>query len=205
MSLAVLLDQNVRWEGKGPKDKRILEPPSAEKIKTIRELVAAATGFSEPRGDQLTVETLPFESTLGLEAPVEPSLPSGPPASPLPPWLVKILEKMPLGLQIGVAVAAMVLLIAPIVLLLKRRKRKSVEAATSQKALEGDPAVSFEGQLASRAANQEKLDAEALLALKLPPAGTKKSDILAKHLKAAVKADPVVSAQLLRTWMNEDK
>ena len=69
MSLAVLLDQNVRWEGKGAKAKRILEPPSAEKIKTIRGLVAAATGFSETRGDQLTVETLPFEMTLGLEPP----------------------------------------------------------------------------------------------------------------------------------------
>ena len=150
------------------------------------------------------METLPFELTLGLEPPAEPSAPSGPPASPLPPWLVKILEKMPLGFQIGVAAGAVVLLIAPIVLLLKRRKRKSVEAATSQRALEGDPAASFEGQLASRAASQEKLDAEALLALKLPPVGTKKSEILGKHLKAAVKADPAFSAQLLRTWLNEN-
>ena len=55
ISLAVLLDQNVRWEGKGAQARRILEPPSAEKLKTIRELVAAATGFSETRGDQLTV------------------------------------------------------------------------------------------------------------------------------------------------------
>src|SRR5260221_882463 len=205
MSLAVLLDQNVRWEGKGPKAKRILEPPSAEKIKTIRELVAAATGFSEPRADQLTLETLPFELTIGLEPPAEPSAPSGRPASPLPPWLVKILGKMPFGLQIGVAFAYVVLLIAPIVLLMKRRKRKSGEAATSQKAIEGEAGLSFEGQLASRAATQEKLDAEALLALKIPPAGTKKSDILSKHLKASVKADPAGSAQLLRTWMNEDK
>jgi len=60
----------------------------------------------DARGDQLTVETLPFELTLGLEPPAEPPAPSGPPASPLPPWLVKILEKMPLGLQIGVAAGA---------------------------------------------------------------------------------------------------
>jgi flagellar biosynthesis/type III secretory pathway M-ring protein FliF/YscJ len=39
--------------------------------------------------------------------------------------------------------------------------------------------------------------------LKIPPAGTKKSDILTKHLKTTVKADPAVSAQLLRTWMEE--
>ena len=97
MSLAVLLDQNVHWEGRGARAKRILEPPSAEKLKTIRELVAAATGFSEPRGDQLTVETLPFESTLGVEPPAELPVPSAPPVTGLPPWLRKYLDKMPLG------------------------------------------------------------------------------------------------------------
>jgi flagellar M-ring protein FliF len=203
MSLAVLLDQNVHWEGKGVKAKRILEPPSAEKLKTIRELVAAATGFSEPRGDQLTVETLPFESTLGVEPPAEPPSPSAPPPNGLPPWLQKYLDKMPLGLKIGAGVAAVLLVIGPILLLLKRRRRKAT-AATTHKAIEGEgAAATFEGQLASRAANQERLDAEALLALKLPPVGTKKSDILTKHLKKAVKTDPMVSAQLLRTWINE--
>ncbi len=27
-------------------------------------MIASITGFSEPRGDQITVETLPFENTL---------------------------------------------------------------------------------------------------------------------------------------------
>ena len=110
---------------------------------------------------------------------------------------------MPLGLKIGAGVAAVLLVIGPILLLLKRRRRKAT-AATTHKAIEGEgAAATFEGQLASRAANQERLDAEALLALKLPPVGTKKSDILTKHLKKAVKTDPMVSAQLLRTWINE--
>ena len=68
-----------------------------------------------------------------------------------------------------------------------------------------DPQAAFEGQMASRAATQERLEAEAMLALKTPPAGTKKSEILGKHLKNTVKADPVVSAQLLRTWMDESE
>src|SRR5207248_9161417 len=71
MSLAVLIDQNVRWEGAGSKSpRRILEPQSPEKLKTIRELVAAATGFSAERGDQLTIESLPFDSTLTREPPM---------------------------------------------------------------------------------------------------------------------------------------
>jgi flagellar biosynthesis/type III secretory pathway M-ring protein FliF/YscJ len=87
------------------------------------------------------------------------------------------------------------------------RKRKSdLAAATTDKAVEGaDAASQFEGQLASRAANQERLDAEAMLALKLPPPGTKKSEVLTKHLKKSVKTDPGVSAQLLRTWIQENE
>jgi flagellar M-ring protein FliF len=205
ISLAVLLDQKVRWEGTGSKAKRILEPPSPEKLKTIRELVAAATGFSEKRGDQLTVETLPFESTLGVEAPPDPALPQAPPPSGLPPGLQKFLDKMPLGLKIGAGVALVLIIFGPIFLLIRMRRRKAqVAMATAEKAVAaGDAAASFEGQLASRAASQERLDAEALLALKLPPPGTKKSEVLAKHLKKSVKADPVISAQLLRTWIND--
>src|SRR5207237_1086734 len=78
MSLAVLLDQNIHWEGKGATAKRILEPPSPEKIKTLRDLVAAAAGFSETRGAQLTVETLAFESTLGIEPPADSGAPPAP-------------------------------------------------------------------------------------------------------------------------------
>jgi flagellar M-ring protein FliF len=205
MSLAVLLDQTVRWEGKGAKMKRIIEAPSLEKIKTIRGLVAAATGFSETRGDQLTVETLPFESTLGAEPPADAMPIVGPP-SMLPSWLQKYTKDMPTGMLIGIGVGAAIVLIAPLLLLLRRR-RSVAGSATTGGAIgdSADGADSFEGQLASRAANQERLDAEALLALKLPPPGTKKSEVLTRHLKKAVKDDPAVSAQLLRTWIHENE
>jgi flagellar biosynthesis/type III secretory pathway M-ring protein FliF/YscJ len=103
------------------------------------------------------------------------------------------------------ALGIAVVLIAPIALLLMRRRTSGPgESATSSGPRElSDPMATFEGQMASRATNQERLETEALLALKVPPAATKKSDILAKHLKKSVKADPVVSAQLLRTWMEE--
>ena len=60
LSLSVLVDHSLRWEGA----KRIVEPPSAEKLKVIHDLVAAATGLDTDRGDQLVVEAFPFESTL---------------------------------------------------------------------------------------------------------------------------------------------
>jgi flagellar M-ring protein FliF len=206
MSLAVLLDQNVRWEGKGPTIKKIIEPPSAEKIKTIRGLVAAATGFSETRGDQLTVETLPFESTLGAEPPSDlVPVVVAPPPSPLPKWLQKYVKDMSVGMLIGLGVGALIILIAPVLLLRMRKRKTSAVQATGDRAVNAGDAADFEGQLASRAASQERLDAEAMHALKLPAAGTKKSEVLAKHLKKTVKDDPAGSAQLLRTWIHENE
>ena len=67
LSVSLLVDSDVRWEGSGAKAKRIVEPPSAEKLKAIHDLVAGVIGFSAERGDQLVVETLPFESTLNPE------------------------------------------------------------------------------------------------------------------------------------------
>ena len=66
LSVSVLLDYDVQWEGV----KRILVPPTAERLKVIHDLVAAAAGLNTERGDQLIVESLPFESTMNLEPPV---------------------------------------------------------------------------------------------------------------------------------------
>jgi len=113
---------------------------------------------------------------------------------------------MPMGMLIGAGLAAGIIVIAPVVLLMMRRRKKAAASAEAAKELAAATAeAAFEDQLANRAATQEKLDAEALLALKLPPPGTKKSDVLTKHLKKTVKADPAVSAQLLRTWIHENE
>ena len=70
LSVSVLLDHVVRQDGQ----KRILEPPSPERLKSIREVVAAAVGYQEDRGDLLTVETLPFAASFDPgELPPAPS------------------------------------------------------------------------------------------------------------------------------------
>jgi flagellar M-ring protein FliF len=85
MSLSVLVGQPIHWEGSGKNRKRVVQPPSPETMKTIREVVAGVTGFSEERGDQLIVETLPFESSLAAD-PQQYGAPSiKPPAQPA--WL----------------------------------------------------------------------------------------------------------------------
>ncbi len=69
MSLAVLVDQEVSWEGQNNAFHRVLTPPTPEKLKVVKDVVAAATGFNADRGDQLVVDTLPFETTLLTEPP----------------------------------------------------------------------------------------------------------------------------------------
>src|ERR1019366_9655680 len=84
---------------------------------------------SEERGYQLTVETLPFESTLGVEPPPDPSAQTPAPApSPLPPWLQKLTKDMPAGLLIGAAIGVALMAILPIAWLLFRKRRRPVGA-----------------------------------------------------------------------------
>jgi len=211
ISIAVLLDQNLRWEGTGPQAKRILEPPPPERIKAIRDLVAAATGFSAERGDQLIVESLPFETTLNLPPP-EATRPAPAPPSPWPPWLEDLLRKNP-ALMAAAGGALLLLLIVPLWLLRRRGRRRArvtmtpeLPPAAAQPSLEA-PAASaaenLEARLAEQAARQQQLEAEALNALKLPPVTTKKTEVLTKHLAETVKKNPASAAQILRSWLYE--
>ena len=83
MSLAVLVDQDVTWEKDKNGFKRVLVPPTPEKLKVIHDLVAGITGFTAERGDQLVIETLPFETTLHAGATAASD--AGSPGKPAPP------------------------------------------------------------------------------------------------------------------------
>jgi flagellar M-ring protein FliF len=211
ISIAVLLDQNVRWEGVGPQARRILEPPPPERIKAIRDLVAAATGFSAERGDQLIVESLPFETTLSLPPPEAPRAAPAP-ASPWPPWVDEILKKNPALVAAAAGLVLLLLVVALWRLGRRKRGRARVEmtpelppgaSPASLEAAAQPAAENLEARLAEQEARQQQLEAEALNALKLPPVTTKKTEILTKHLAETVKKNPASAAQILRSWLYE--
>jgi len=80
-------------EGAGDKAKKIVEPPSAEKLKVIKDLVRATAGLDTARGDQLVVEAFPSESTLTAQ-PVDLARRDDPRAPPLRcQWLAKLLSE----------------------------------------------------------------------------------------------------------------
>jgi len=209
VSVSLLLDQEVRWEGKAPHLQQVLVPPSAEKLKTIRDLVAGVISFKAERGDQLIVETLPFEATLRTEPP-SPAAPAPAPAAPagrLPAWL-----RSPRGM--GAVAGGAILLLALAVVGFRRLRRQPGRSATTQPALpkgiQGAPALAgdsvekkIQAQLGGQAETQARLEAEALDAIKAPTPGTKKKEALTNYLRESLKKDPVVQVQILRTWLHE--
>ena len=175
--------------------------------------MAGITGLNTERGDQLIVETLPFESTLAIDPPVKikppaPSKPQGPLSWPPDGKTLLIAGGAALGLIVLGFVAAMLL-----------RGRKPKFTASTGKALpapgtpdanhqtldsaRGSLEKQLESKLAERDAMQRQLDSQALNAISLAPVITKTAEILAKHLREKIKSEPDVSAQVLRTWIHE--
>jgi flagellar M-ring protein FliF len=186
-------------------------PPTPETLKIIHDLVAGVTGYNLERGDQLVIETLPFESTLLLEPPVLPgAAPS--PLHPAGPARLPILNRQTWIIG-GVAI---VVVIGALAFLLLRRKRKKAGAVSGAAELAaGDPpraalAASkiekqMEAELEERDALQQKSDAQMLSTLKLAPVITKKAEVLAKHLREKIAKDPDMAAHILRSWIREEE
>jgi flagellar M-ring protein FliF len=204
LSLSVLVDHNIRWEGQ----KKIIEPPSAEKLKVIHDLVAAAAGIDANRGDQLVVEAFPFETTLhsepeGIEAPAP--APQGMIA--MPAWL----HGSTLVVA-GIGAGAMVVLMGGLFVMMRKSKakkiaiaeQKALEAARENAALQSPEELQkqIEGKMAAQQAERSRQEVEALLALKVPAVKTKKTEVLVKHLAAETKHDSAALAHVLRTWLH---
>lgn len=211
MSLAILVDQEVSWQPANKGFQRVLVPPAPEKLKIIHDLVAGITGFNAQRGDQLVIETLPFETTLLLEPPA-PAAPAGGPAKPGPPAGISL---NPRTLMIGGGALAAVVVLGVAFLVFRRRqpvRKPAIPAALTageSPVLEGATAADIESQIESRLAEREalqkKAEAQALSSLALAPVITKTAEVLAKHLREKIKQEPEISAQILRTWIREEE
>lgn len=198
MSISVLVDQNLRWEmtGKGAAAhaQRIIEAPSPERMKVIQSVVAAAAGFNSARGDQLTVETLPFETTLTAEPPasMSPAAQNRPaPAQKLSPYVLA-------------AIAATVLLLGIGAFLLYRRRRKVQAQRPAMTAEIGAGALGRQALAEPhRSTSSDTPLAPAGDVFKLAPIMTTKSQVLTKQVGEEANKDPAALARVLRSWLNE--
>ena len=214
MSLAILVDQQLSWEREGAGYRRVLTPPTPEKIKIIRDLVAGVTGFNADRGDQLVVESLPFESTQLMEPPaLQPAQNTAPNSGKFGLQL----DKKTLIVAGSTAAGVLVLLVLALLMLRKKKTALPVAAsathpppvvagaAPATPALPAPPVENkIESQLAEHEAMQKRLEEQALQSLQLTPAITKTAEVLTKHIREKVAKAPDISAQILRTWIREE-
>ncbi len=210
VSLSVLIDHDLRWEGAGEKAKRILEPPSAEKLKKISDLVSAAAGLQTQRGDQIMVESMPFEATLNARPPVDGNAPTDAPAAGggfvWPAWMPAPLRN-PL---VFAGIAGVIVLGALVALVLRFFRRKKVAKTAAPTAIAGPPegvsaeSRSLEDTLADHEKKKLEMEAAAMKALKLPGPGANKGDVLQKQVMESAKKDPAGIAQVIRTWLQDD-
>ena len=214
ISVSVLLDQRFHWDVVNGKAKRVLDPPTPAQLKTVKDLVSGVVGVDSARGDQVVVETMPFDVTLTSEPP--PDLLPSPPAKPnaAPPAAAEPLWKQTkIQILIGVA-AGIVLVLVAVALVFKKSKKKGVLVEGTVESIEGSktpgdrakqiPAV--QGEDPDKKAADEALlaaqhEKEVLAGIKLPDSSTKKGEVLKKHIRDEIKKSPESIAQVVRTWL----
>lgn len=195
ISAALLLDQDLQWDGKGNQRRRVLVPPTPEKIKAIHDVVAAALGIVPERGDQLVIESLPFEDTLTLESSEQSTQTSPGNQSPVEKLMA---ERRVL---IGAGAGALVLLGAGVFLFLRKRKSKAAKATAEVPAtLPAAEAAKAADALKEKEKENELL--EQMYKVELPP-GSKAVEFLRGRIKEHVQKDPAAAANILRIWMQE--
>jgi flagellar M-ring protein FliF len=204
VTVAVLLDQEMKWEKKGGDYSRIFIAPLPEKINVIKNLVTNIAGINASRGDQVTVETLPFDGAIREDRPTDGQPGAKTSASPENrPWYLKKDPKI-----IGGAAAGGVVLIGAIVWLAMRGRRKRVDFTeqVAQLAPAAPRLISGEATPENAAAKESAVHEDKLIeSLKAPMLSATKSEALTKYLRQEVHKDPVAATQLLRTWLLDEE
>jgi flagellar M-ring protein FliF len=195
MSLSVLVGQDVRTEGEGKTKHRVYVPPSPETLQKIKDLIGGVTGFNMERGDQLIVETLPFESSL--ESEMAGSMQAPKQTSPDPQWMQFLTRyRTPI---IATIVGLCLLAIVFRVISGKRRARQAnqvdisreLEAATASGAL---PTSALTIETAPDS-TELTAGAQALLA--------DGQEAAAERIRQLAQRDMTATANVLRMWLDQ--
>jgi flagellar M-ring protein FliF len=204
ISAAVLVDYAFESEGEGEDQKRTLRPRAPEKMEAIRELVAAAIGLDTERGDQLIVQTLPFEMTLQLQnQDLQMNAPGA--DSTQAPILERLQQEPMLMVVVG---AAVLLLIGGAVWFLKRsRKKPSAEVQAKQAALAAAQASVVEPaqqEGAARVVYAAPAGSLAAGGAAVPRLLSARHETLVREAQDIVTKDRELSAGIIQGWLVEE-
>lgn len=190
LSIAVLVDHEVKWQGQGNQQKRIVTAPPPEKLKTIQAVVATLVGLNPQRGDQLTVETLPFDTTVNAEPLPVGTAPT--PKSAPATGLDALLKNKPV-LYGGIAGA--VLMIAVVVFAITRGKKRGGQVEMA----EALPASAAPTPLPSGAAAMSPMPSN------VPALMPSRTEALLAQLQENGRNNPELWATVLRGWLAEEE
>jgi flagellar M-ring protein FliF len=206
VSLSVVVDHDLKWEGSGAEAKRVLVAPAPEKLKKISDVLTAAAGLQPERGDQIIVESMPFDATLNALAPSGQAPADSPTPSSGFQWPSWVPEKLrtPLVFVAFAGLAVVGLAVAALLAFLRRRKAKRAAASSPPELAAAEPAKSLEEQMADHKKKKLELETATMSALKLSEPAVQKSELLQKQVTEVAKKDPAGIAQVIRTWLQED-
>jgi flagellar M-ring protein FliF len=186
LSVAVLVDQAALAGPKAsasPEDGEKESPAQQPRIQiaSLENVIKQAVGFSDTRGDRVTIRAVPFARR-------DP----GPPAAS--PWLVEQIwrKRVPIVSVGGAALVLLALAIVAIVALRRRSSRQPSDALDLPRTVRD-----------LESAEQSSVTAEARVvgndSAKLPPADAEARQLV----EAAALHDSVRVAQVLRAWISE--
>jgi flagellar M-ring protein FliF len=194
LSIAVLVDQGSKMEGQGAQAHRVIIPPDTEKLKAIQTLVGTLVGLDAARGDQLTVEALPFDNSVNMDA---GSL--GPPSAQKKPdevFSIEALKKKP-ALLWG-SVGGGVLVIGLVIFAMTRGSKRGAMVET-QEAL---PAADAYARVpAAPGSSAPAMGAPSHLPALMPS----RTEVLLNQLQENSRNNPEAWANILRGWLGEEE
>ena len=150
-------------------------------------------------GDQLILESLPFESTLNQE---EPASPPPSPRSPLTVWVEKLGGPQKVLYLAAMAAGLVLLLVSAAIWLTRRKLRRAFKVGLPA---ELPPGETQEGAAPLGQQGERPVVDTAPDYPELPPAPIEKANVLAERLRLAIRKEPEATAQVFRTWLSEDE
>jgi flagellar biosynthesis/type III secretory pathway M-ring protein FliF/YscJ len=185
-------------EGQGAQAHRVVTPPDTEKLKAIQTLVGTLVGLDTTRGDQLTVEALPFDNSVNLD----PGSLGAPGAGKKPDevFSIETLKKKPALLWGSVGGVALVIGLVVFAIVSMARGNKRGATLEAQEAL---PVADAYTRLPVAAAGPSA--AVAGQPLHLPALMPSRTEVLLTQLQENSRNNPEAWANILRGWLGEEE
>ncbi len=201
LSLAVIVDDSSKWDkdAKGnPVEKTA--PRTAEELKKIRDQVAAAVGLQPKRGDELTVENMPFASTVNPKEEQEARQQK---------WINLGWELAP---KLGYIILGVVVFFLIILPMLKRLSsalnRPAPLRVRAEGAGTGEPGSPGAPRKFTPLKSMAELESEIEAELNAEGASSapeaQRRSLIKKRIQESVLSDAETVASLVRSWMIED-